>query len=180
MNHLFGYRAGHYCCPRQAIRQEGNQLAICSRGNYWAMVPSTWIPSFTRVTSGLWLHSHSPHPMEIEIPLEPIWGESLQIGSNRPHGHPMVDQGGKCTEGSPNDDHRCRSSLEIFTPLPPPSVKPTHLEVIKGFNKEGSCPKALYISEGIRTTTSTPGHLGPLPPTRTIIPMPCIRYDIFI
>ena len=48
--------------------------------------------------------------MAIETPLESVEGEILETDSTRPSvppGHPMVDQQGQFTKGSPNRDHRC-------------------------------------------------------------------------
>ena len=53
---------------------------------------------------------HSSHSMAIETTLESVEGEILKTDSTRPSvppGHPMVDQQGQFTKGSPNRDHRC-------------------------------------------------------------------------
>ena len=74
------------------------------------MAPSTWTPSLSRETSALRSNSHSSHSMAIETPVEPVEGEILKTDPTRPSvppGHPMVDQQGKFTKGSPSRDHRC-------------------------------------------------------------------------
>ena len=74
------------------------------------MAPSTWTPSLSRETSALWSNSHSSHSMAIETPVEPVEGEILKTDPTRPSvppGHPMVDQQGQFTKGSPSRDHRC-------------------------------------------------------------------------
>ena len=48
--------------------------------------------------------------MAIETPVESVEGEILKTDPTRPSvltGHPMVDQQGQFTKGSPNRDHRC-------------------------------------------------------------------------
>ena len=115
--HLSGDRAGHSCRPSKAVTQEVDQLAIRSGGIHSTAVttccpvaPSTWTPSLSRETSALWSNSHSSHSMAIETSLESIEGEILETDSTRPSvppGHPMVDQQGQFTKGSPNRDHRC-------------------------------------------------------------------------
>ena len=48
--------------------------------------------------------------MTIETPVEPVEGEILKTDPTRPSvppGHPMVDQQGQFTKGSPIRDHRC-------------------------------------------------------------------------
>ena len=48
--------------------------------------------------------------MAIETPVEPVEGEILKTDPTRPSvppGHPMVDQQGQFTKGSPIRDHRC-------------------------------------------------------------------------
>ena len=48
--------------------------------------------------------------MAIETPVEPVEGEILKTDPTRPSvppGHPMVDQQGQCTKGSPIREHRC-------------------------------------------------------------------------
>ena len=48
--------------------------------------------------------------MAIETPVEPVEGEILKTDPTRPSvppGHPMVDQQGQFTKGSPSRDHRC-------------------------------------------------------------------------
>ena len=55
-------------------------------------------------------NSHSPLSMAIETPVESVEGEILKTDPTRPSvppGHPMVDQQGQFTKGSPNRDHRC-------------------------------------------------------------------------
>ena len=66
--------------------------------------------SLSRETSALWSNSHSPHSMAIETPVESVEGGILKTDPTRPSvppGHPMVDQQGQFTKGSPNRDHRC-------------------------------------------------------------------------
>ena len=115
--HVSGDRAGHSCRPGKAVTQEVDQLAFRSGGIHSTAVttcclvdPSTWTPSLSRETSALWSNSHSSHSMAIETPLESVEGEILKTDSTRPSvppGHPMVDQQGQFTKGSPNRDHRC-------------------------------------------------------------------------
>ena len=115
--HVSGDRAGHLCRPSKAVTQEVDQLAIRSGGIHSTAIttccpvaPSTWTPSLSRETSALWSNSHSSHSMAIETPVEPIEGEILKTDPTRPSvppGHPMVDQQGQFTKGSPSRDHRC-------------------------------------------------------------------------
>ena len=115
--HVSGDRAGHLCRPSKAVTQEVDQLAIRSGGIHSTAVttccpvaPSTWTPSLSRETSALWSNSHSPYSMAIETPVESVEGEILKTDPIRPSvppGHPMVDQQGQFTKGSPNRDHRC-------------------------------------------------------------------------
>ena len=115
--HVSGDRAGHLCRPSKAVTQEVDQLAIRSGGIHGTAVttccpvaPSTWTPSLSRETSALRSNSHSSHSMAIETPVEPVGGEILKTDPTRPSvppGHPMVDQQGKFTKGSPSRDHRC-------------------------------------------------------------------------
>ena len=115
--HVSGDRAGHLCSTSTAVTQEVEQLAIRSGGIHGTAVttccpvaPSTWTPSLSRETSALWSNSHSPHSMAIETPVEPVEGEILKTDPTRPSvppGHPMVDQQGQFTKGSPIRDHRC-------------------------------------------------------------------------
>ena len=115
--HVSGDRAGHFCRPGNAVTQEVDQLAIRSGGIHSTAVttccpvaPSTWTPSLSRETSALWSNSHSSHSMAIETPVESVEGEILETDPTRPSvppGHPMVDQQGQFTKGSPNRDHRC-------------------------------------------------------------------------
>ena len=115
--HVSGDRAGHLCRPSKAVTQEVDQLAIRSGGIHGTAVttccpvaPSTWTPSLSRETSALWSNSHSSHSMAIETPVEPVEGEILKTDPTRPSvppGHPMVDQQGQFTKGSPIRDHRC-------------------------------------------------------------------------
>ena len=54
--------------------------------------------------------------MAIEIPVEPVEGEILKPDPTKPSvppGHPMVDQQGQFTKGSPIRDHRC-GVLPVF------------------------------------------------------------------
>ena len=121
--HVSGDRAGHLCRPSKAVTQEVDQLAIHSGGIHGTAVttccpvaPSTWTPSLSRETSALWSNSHSPHSMAIETPVEPVEGEILKTDPTRPSvppGHPMVDQQGQFTKGSPIRDHRC-GVLPVF------------------------------------------------------------------
>ena len=109
--HVSGDRAGHLCRPSKAVTQEVDQLAIRSGGIHGTAVttccpvaPSTWTPSLSRETSALWSNSHSSHSMAIETPVEPVEGEILKTDPTRPSvppGHPMVDQQGQFTKGSP-------------------------------------------------------------------------------
>ena len=115
--HVSGDRAGHLCRPSKAVTQEVDQLAIRSGGIHGTAVttccpvaPSTWTPSLSRETSALRSNSHSSHSMAIETPVEPVEGEILKTYPTRPSvppGHPMVDQQGQFTKGSPIRDHRC-------------------------------------------------------------------------
>ena len=115
--HVSGDRAGHLCRPSKAVTQEVDQLAIHSGGIHGTAVttccpvaPSTWTPSLSRETSALWSNSHLSHSMAIETPVEPVEGEILKTDPTRPSvppGHPMVDQQGQFTKGSPIRDHRC-------------------------------------------------------------------------
>ena len=115
--HVSGDRAGHLCRPSKAVTQEVDQLAIRSGGIHGSAVttccpvaPSTWTPSLSRETSALRSNSYSSHSMAIETPVEPVEGEILKTDPTRPSvppGHPMVDQQGKFTKGSPSRDHRC-------------------------------------------------------------------------
>ena len=97
----------------KAVTQEVDQLVIHSGGIHSTccpVAPSTWTPSLSRETSALWLNSHSSHSMAIETPVESVEGEILETDSTRPSvppGHPMVDQQGQFTKGSPNRDHGC-------------------------------------------------------------------------
>ena len=121
--HVSGDRAGHLCRPSKAVTQEVDQLAIRSGGIHSTAVttccpvaPSTWTPSLPRETSALRSNSHSSHSMAIETPVEPVEGEILKTDPTRPSvppGHPMVDQQGKFTKGSPSRDHRC-GVLPVF------------------------------------------------------------------
>ena len=68
------------------------------------------MPTSIGETSALWSNSHSSHSMAIETPVESVEGEILKTDSTRPSvppGHPMVDQQGQFTKGSPSRDHRC-------------------------------------------------------------------------
>ena len=115
--HVSGDRAGHSCRPGKAVTEEVDQLAFRSGGIHSTAVttccpvaPSTWTPSLSRETSALWSNSHLSHSMAIETPMESVEAEILQTDSTRPSvppGHPMVDQQGQFTKGSPNRDHRC-------------------------------------------------------------------------
>ena len=115
--HVSGDRAGHLCRPSKAVTQEVDQLAIRSGGIHGTAVttccpvaPSTWTPSLSRETSALWSNSHLSHSMAIETPVEPVEGEILKTDPTRPSvppDHPMVDQQGQCTKGSPIGEHRC-------------------------------------------------------------------------
>ena len=61
-------------------------------------------------------NSHSPHSMAIETPVESVEGEILKTDPTRPSvppGHPMVDQQGQFTKGSPNRDHRCEGCSHV-------------------------------------------------------------------
>ena len=115
--HVSGDRAGHLCGPSKAVTQEVDQLAIRSGGIQGTAVttccpvaPSTWTPSLSRETSALWSNSYSSHSMAIETPVESVEGEILKTDPTRPSvppGHPMVDQQGQCTKGSPIREHKC-------------------------------------------------------------------------
>ena len=154
--HVSGDRAGHSCRPGKAATQEVDQLAFRSGGIHSTAVticcpvaPSTWTPSLSRETSALWSNSHSSHSTAIETPLESVEGEILQTDSTRPSvppGHPMVDQQGQFTKGSPNRDHRC-------------GVLPVHTQQYSGLG----CPLAginciwHLIPGPIPTTHQCPG-----------------------